>query len=139
MLRPTRSRLVTETDIVPALRRCNLIKTKSFSVYFVGIFAFASGEAAAGRLTREPSRWLRARRAFLRNVAGEWRGFNRDHRRAGRLLRNQAQFRPGPRPRRARRHRQPRAYAAPHMPIKSGKPGGISPMAGDSALQRLAL
>jgi len=41
MLRPTRSRLVTETDIVPALRRRNLIKTKSYSVYFVGIFAFA--------------------------------------------------------------------------------------------------
>jgi hypothetical protein len=32
MLRPTRSRLVTEIDIVFALRPCNLIKTKSFAV-----------------------------------------------------------------------------------------------------------
>jgi hypothetical protein len=32
MLRPTRSRPVTETDIVPALGSCNLIKTKSSAV-----------------------------------------------------------------------------------------------------------
>jgi hypothetical protein len=32
MLRPTRSRPVTETDIVPALSPCNLIKTKSSAV-----------------------------------------------------------------------------------------------------------
>jgi hypothetical protein len=32
MLPPTRSRLVTETDIVAALRQCNMIKTKSFPV-----------------------------------------------------------------------------------------------------------
>jgi hypothetical protein len=32
MLRPTRSRLVTDTDIVRALRQCNMLKTKSFPV-----------------------------------------------------------------------------------------------------------
>jgi hypothetical protein len=32
MLRPTRSRLVTETDIVRALRQCNMLKTNSFPV-----------------------------------------------------------------------------------------------------------
>jgi hypothetical protein len=41
MLRPTRSRLVTETDIVGARRQCNMIKTKSFSVENLGISAFA--------------------------------------------------------------------------------------------------
>jgi hypothetical protein len=40
MLRPTRFLAVTETDIVPALRRCNLMKTKSFSVQIVGISQF---------------------------------------------------------------------------------------------------
>jgi hypothetical protein len=48
MLRPTRSRLVTESDIVRACRWCNLIKTKSFHVYFVGIFRFACWEAFRG-------------------------------------------------------------------------------------------
>jgi len=32
MLRPTRSRLVTESDIGPARRSCNLIKRKSCHV-----------------------------------------------------------------------------------------------------------
>jgi hypothetical protein len=31
-VRPTRSSLVTESDIVCALRECNMIKTKSFPV-----------------------------------------------------------------------------------------------------------
>jgi hypothetical protein len=54
MLRPTRSRLVTEIDIVPAFRWCNLIKEKSFSVQNVGIFGFARSEAAGGWLTLRP-------------------------------------------------------------------------------------
>jgi hypothetical protein len=37
MLRPTRSLVVTKIDIVPALRWCNLIKTKSFAVQIIGI------------------------------------------------------------------------------------------------------
>jgi hypothetical protein len=46
MLRPTRSRPVTESDIVPASPPCNLIKTKS-SLYKFGQFCFARWEAAA--------------------------------------------------------------------------------------------
>jgi hypothetical protein len=42
MLRPTRSRVVTEIDIVCARRGCNLMKTKSFTVQFVGIFVFCT-------------------------------------------------------------------------------------------------
>jgi hypothetical protein len=78
MLRPTRSRLVTETDIVPALRSCNLIKTKSFGVQFVGIFESASWEATTHWLTLGPLPRLRGGTGFVGNVAGEWRGFNRD-------------------------------------------------------------
>jgi hypothetical protein len=55
MLRPTHSRLVTEMDIGRARRECNLIKTKSFFVYFVGSFAFAPWEAIADWLRLEPS------------------------------------------------------------------------------------
>src|ERR1700719_4263226 len=55
MLRPTRSRLVTEIDIVPAFRWCNLIKEKSFSVQNMGISGFARPEAAGGWLTLRPS------------------------------------------------------------------------------------
>jgi hypothetical protein len=76
MLRPTRSRLVTEIDIVPARRSCNLIKTKSFAVRFVGIFDFAFSEATVGRLTLGPLPRLRGGSAFLADVTGEWRGFN---------------------------------------------------------------
>jgi hypothetical protein len=47
MLRPTHSRVVTEIDIVRARRECNLMKTKSFPVYFVGISGFAPWEAIA--------------------------------------------------------------------------------------------
>jgi hypothetical protein len=61
MLRPTRSWLVTKMDIVPARRGCNLIKTKSFHVQFVGISAFAPWEAIADWLRLEPSPRLRER------------------------------------------------------------------------------
>jgi hypothetical protein len=64
MLRPTRSLEVTEFDIVPALGWCNMIKTKSFSVYFVGIFVFASSGAAVSWLTLELSPRLQRRPAF---------------------------------------------------------------------------
>jgi hypothetical protein len=47
MLRPTRSWLVTKMDIVRARRGCNLMKTKSFAVHFVGISVFAPWEAIA--------------------------------------------------------------------------------------------
>jgi hypothetical protein len=77
MLRPTRSRVVTEIDIVCARRGCNLIKTKSFTVQFVGIFVFALWEAIADWLRLEPSPRLREPRHFLKEIAGSWRGFNR--------------------------------------------------------------
>jgi hypothetical protein len=55
MLRPTRSWLVTKMDIGRARRGCNLMKTKSFPVHFVGIFAFAPWEAIVDWLRLEPS------------------------------------------------------------------------------------
>jgi hypothetical protein len=78
MLRPTRSRLVTKIDIVPARRSCNLIKTKSFAVHFVGIFDFAFSEATVGWLTLGPLPRLRGEVGFLGRCSGEWRGFNLD-------------------------------------------------------------
>jgi hypothetical protein len=45
MLRPTRSRLVTEIDIGPARLSCNMIKSNSFFVQIVGILRFASDTA----------------------------------------------------------------------------------------------
>jgi hypothetical protein len=47
MLRPTRSRVVTEIDIVLALAQCNMTKTKSLNAQFVGIPVFATKQAAA--------------------------------------------------------------------------------------------
>jgi hypothetical protein len=90
MVRPTRSRVVTESDIVLALRGCNLIKTKSFDVEIVGISAFASPEAFAGWLTLEPSAGLQACLVFPVNLAGGWRGFNRRPHKGGRVPRKQA-------------------------------------------------
>jgi hypothetical protein len=90
MLRPTRSRLVTEIDIVLARRECNLTKTKPFPVQFVGKPGFARWEAVFGWLTLEPSQRLRESRDFLNNLAGEWRGFNRGDRPPAGLLRNRA-------------------------------------------------
>jgi hypothetical protein len=90
MLRPTRSWLVTEMDIVSARRGCNLIKTKSFPVQFVGISAFAPLEAIADWLRLEPSPRLRERRHFLKKIAGHWRGFNRNRKTGRGLLWNQA-------------------------------------------------
>jgi hypothetical protein len=90
MLRPTRSRLVTEMDIVRARRGCNLIKTKSFPVHFVGISAFALREAIADWLRLEPSPRLRERRHFLKKIAGRWRGFNRNRKTGRGLPWNQA-------------------------------------------------
>jgi hypothetical protein len=57
MLRPTRFRLVTDSDIVPALRSCNLIKMKSSSVQIVGIPGFAPWKAPDDWLT--PGLWPR--------------------------------------------------------------------------------
>jgi hypothetical protein len=48
MLRPTRSRVVTEIDIVLALARCNMIKIASPNVQNLGISAFAMWEAMSG-------------------------------------------------------------------------------------------
>ena len=70
MLRPTRSRPVTETDIVPALRPCNLIKTKSFGVQIMGNFVFARQEAAADWLTPGLLPRLRGGAGFLWECCG---------------------------------------------------------------------
>ena len=77
MLRPTRSRLVTDSDIVCALRPCNLIKTKSSSVQIVGIPGFAPCKASADWLTLGLWPRLRERPGFFGNVAVEWRSFSR--------------------------------------------------------------
>jgi hypothetical protein len=45
MVRPTRSRLVTDPDIVGALGKCNMIKTGSLPVQILGISHFASWKA----------------------------------------------------------------------------------------------
>jgi hypothetical protein len=45
MVRPTRSRVVTKTDIVGARPGRNLIKRKSPDAQFVGIFGSAISEA----------------------------------------------------------------------------------------------
>jgi hypothetical protein len=90
MLRPTRSWLVTEMDIVPARRGCNLIKTKSFPVQFVGISAFAPLEAIVDWLRLEPSPRLRERLHFLTKIAGHWRGFSRNRKTGCGLPWNQA-------------------------------------------------
>jgi hypothetical protein len=90
MLRPTRSRLVTEMDIVRARRGCNLMKTKSFPVQFVGIYFFAPLEAIADWLRLEPSPRLRERCHFLKKIAGRWRGFNRNPKTGRGLPWNQA-------------------------------------------------
>jgi hypothetical protein len=66
MLRPTRSRPVTKTDIIAAVRLCNLIKTKSFAVQIVGNFVFARWEAAGDWLTLGPLPRLRGGAGFLR-------------------------------------------------------------------------
>jgi hypothetical protein len=90
MLRATRSLAVTEIDIVPALRWCNLIKTKSFAVQIIGISRFASWKATMHRLTLWPSPRLRDRPAFWTNVANERRGFNRTAKTGCGLQDNQA-------------------------------------------------
>src|ERR1700719_3536025 len=113
MLRPTRSRLVTEIDIVPAFRWCNLIKEKSFSVQNMGISGFARPEAAGGWLTLRPSPRLRRRPAFLGNVAGDWRCFSRTAKPGRRLRRKQAPFGHLPGGLRVRGQGQPRCFAAP--------------------------
>src|ERR1700704_5593408 len=77
MLRPTRFRLVTDSDIVPAFRPCNLIKTKSSGVQIVGISGFAPWKASADWLTLGLLPRLQKRPGFFGNVAGEWRCFNR--------------------------------------------------------------
>jgi hypothetical protein len=78
MLRPTRSRLVTELDIGRARRECNLTKRKSFGVQFVGISAFAPWEAIDDWLSLEPSPRLQEHPDFLTKISGYWRGFNRN-------------------------------------------------------------
>jgi hypothetical protein len=78
MLRPTRSRVVTEIDIVLARHGCNVIKIKSFNVQFMGISAVASWEAIGGWLRLELSPRLRDRRHFFPKIARDWRGFNRN-------------------------------------------------------------
>jgi hypothetical protein len=90
MLRPTRSRLVTKIDIVPALRRCNLIKIKSFRAQFVGISAFASWTATVNELSLGASPRLRAKPDFLKKIAGHWRCFSRSSRQAPELPWNEA-------------------------------------------------
>lgn len=128
MLRPTRSRLVTETHIVGALRSCNMIKTKSFSVQIVGISVFASWEATAGWLTLEPSPRLRGRLAFLLNLADGWRGFNRNDKTGRELLRNQASSRLERGRLVPRRQPAPRGFAAPQMRSEDGQAGGDFPL-----------
>jgi hypothetical protein len=90
MLRPTRSWLVTEMDIGRARRGCNLLKTKSFHVHFVGIFAFAPGEAIADWLRLEPSPRLREGFHFFTKIAGCWRSFNRNRKTGRGVAYNQA-------------------------------------------------
>jgi hypothetical protein len=48
MVRPTRSRMVTDPDIVRALDKCNMIKERPFRVYILGILNFASSKAVTG-------------------------------------------------------------------------------------------
>jgi hypothetical protein len=70
MLRPTRSRPVTETDIVRARRSCNLIKTESFAVQIMGNFVFARWEAAIEWLTPGPLPRLRGGAGFRWECCG---------------------------------------------------------------------
>jgi hypothetical protein len=70
MLRPTRSRVVTEIDIVLALAKCNMTKIKSSNVQFVGIPVFAAKQAAADWLTLEPLRRLRRWAGFAAECCG---------------------------------------------------------------------
>jgi hypothetical protein len=61
MVRPTRSRLVTDPDIVRALGECNMIKTKSLFAQVLGISGFASCKARDDRLTLKSCTRLRIR------------------------------------------------------------------------------
>ena len=99
MLRPTRSRLVTETDIVRALRQCNMLKTKSFHVQIVGISGFASWEAPTDWLMLEPSPRLRIDLDFQTNIAAQVARVWSERQNGHRLLRNKASpVAPWPRP-----------------------------------------
>jgi hypothetical protein len=80
MLRQTRSRLVTEIDIVPARRWCNMIKSNSFFVQILGSSHSAFNAAMTAWSTHGLSPRLRHGSAFLGNVAGAWRGFVRSSR-----------------------------------------------------------
>jgi hypothetical protein len=73
MLRPTRSRLVTEIDIGPARPSCNMIKSNSLVVQIMGILRFAPEAAMNRGSTRGLSPRLQNGCAFLGNVAGDWR------------------------------------------------------------------
>jgi hypothetical protein len=137
MLRPTRFRLVTNFDIVPALHPCNLIKTKSSGVQIVGISGFAPWKAPDDWLTRGLWPRLQERFGFFGNVAGEWRCFNRGGGAALGLARNQASFRPKSLYLRLWRAGEPRGFAAPKNSIS--RPAGQGDSAGRAASRTAAI
>jgi hypothetical protein len=139
MLRPTRFRLVTDSDIVPALRSCNLIKMKSYGVQIVGIPGFAPWKAPDDWLTLGLWPRLQKHPVFFGNVAREWRGFNPGAGGVLRLALNQASF--GLKSLRLRlwRLHRPRGFAAPKIWFRRLEAEAIRSAGRPTALQRLAL
>jgi hypothetical protein len=76
MLRPTSSRAVTN-PISFALLPVQLLKTKSFRDYFVGICSFARERATHTGPMQEPSQRLRSQRRQLKDVAKGRRSLDR--------------------------------------------------------------
>jgi hypothetical protein len=94
MVRPTRSVVVTNRDIVRAPGECNLMKTRPVYVQNVGMSGFASCEAAGIWLTLKPRPGLRVRPAGPADISKGCRGFNRKAAPRRELPRNRASSRP---------------------------------------------